>query len=65
MIFYEMFHAFEKLAFPNEKTAINRLHFSLDFDPTEKAIDKKLSAMPDDYIKRIGLGINLILFTAF
>ncbi|MBS1528350.1 MAG: relaxase/mobilization nuclease domain-containing protein [Bacteroidetes bacterium] len=46
----------EKLADQNEKTKVNCLHISLNFDPSEKFSDDRLREIAAAYMEKIGFG---------
>lgn len=45
-----------KTASANEKIKSNSVHISLNFDPSEKLTDEKLSLIANDYMLRMGFG---------
>lgn len=46
----------EKLTMLNQQTKINSVHISLNFDPSEKLSNKKLKAIAEVYMQKIGFG---------
>ncbi len=46
----------EMLTRLNEKTELNSVHVSLNFDPSEKLPNEKLQAIADSYMEKIGFG---------
>ena len=56
LTFYDKLRSFEKLTSLNERTTTNTLHVSLNFDPSENLPDERVTAIADDYMKRIGFG---------
>ena len=46
----------ERLTKLNEKTELNSVHISLNFDPSEKLSIEKLKAIAEVYMERIGFG---------
>ncbi|MEJ0080842.1 MAG: relaxase/mobilization nuclease domain-containing protein [Puia sp.] len=46
----------EMLTRLNEKTELNSVHISLNFDPSEKLSNEKLQAIADSYMEKIGFG---------
>lgn len=51
-----MLRRFEKLTELNQRTRVNSLHISLNFDPSEQLSEDKLLAIARDYLERIGFG---------
>jgi hypothetical protein len=51
--FYNKLHHFEMLISLNERTAINALHVSSNFDSSDKINTRKLQAIAKDYMERI------------
>jgi hypothetical protein len=54
--FYDKLHHFERLISLNEKTTINTLHVSLNFDSSDKINTEKLQAIANKYMEIIGFG---------
>lgn len=54
--FTELLRRFEKLTDLNQRTKVNSLHISLNFDPSEQLSEDKLLAIARDYLERIGFG---------
>ncbi|MGN6298980.1 MAG: relaxase/mobilization nuclease domain-containing protein [Ginsengibacter sp.] len=54
--FYDKLHHFERLISLNERTTINTLHVSLNFDSSDKINTEKLKAIARKYMQRIGFG---------
>lgn len=54
--FYDKLHHFERLISLNERTTINTLHVSLNFDSSDKINTEKLKAIAREYMQRIGFG---------
>jgi Relaxase/Mobilisation nuclease domain len=52
--FYDKLHNFERLISLNERTTINTLHVSLNFDPSEKFATEKLIGIARKYMEKIG-----------
>ena len=50
----DKFRHFQKLTSLNERTKINSIHISLNFDPSEKLSGQKLVSIAEDYIRQIG-----------
>src|SRR6187399_1372269 len=46
----------QKLAQLNDRTRLNSVHISLNFDPSEKIPVEKLREIADTYMERIGFG---------
>lgn len=46
----------QKLAALNERTQVNSVHISLNFDPSENLSKEKLKAIADSYMQRVGFG---------
>lgn len=56
MNFYQKLNGFERLNSLNERATTKTLHVSLNFDPSEKLTENKLSQIASDYMERIGFG---------
>lgn len=56
MNFYQKLNGFERLNSLNERASTKTLHVSLNFDPSEKLTENKLSQIASDYMERIGFG---------
>jgi len=54
--FSDKLHHFERLISLNERTTINTLHLSLNFDSSDKINTEKLQAIARQYMQRIGFG---------
>ncbi|NVM66700.1 hypothetical protein FHW88_005018 [Mucilaginibacter sp. SG538B] len=54
--FTELLRRFEKLTELNQRTKVNSLHISLNFDPSEQLSEDKLLAIARDYLEQIGFG---------
>ena len=54
--FSDKINRLERLAKLNEKTELNSVHISLNFDPSEKLSNEKLRAFAENYIEKIGFG---------
>lgn len=54
--FTDKISGLERLAALNERTNVNSLHISLNFDPSEKLNEEKLRAITDAYMQKIGFG---------
>lgn len=54
MNFYDKLKTFEKYTSLNDQAKTNTVHISLNFDPSEKLSNEKLTAIADDYMTRIG-----------
>lgn len=54
--FYDKLHHFDRLISLNERTTINTVHVSLNFDSSDKLNTKKLQAIAREYMERIGFG---------
>ncbi len=52
--FYDKLHHFERLISLNERTTINTLHVSLNFDSSDKINNEKLKAIARQYMQTIG-----------
>ena len=46
----------QNLAARNERTKVNSVHISLNFDPSEKLDDETLQRIADSYLQKIGFG---------
>ena len=51
--FYNKLHHFERLISLNDRTTINTLHVSLNFDPSEKLSGEKLIGIAWKYVEKI------------
>jgi len=56
LTFTQKLKRLEKLAALNDKTKVNGVHISLNFDPTEKFSDDKLREIATVYMDKIGFG---------
>lgn len=54
--FTEKIRRLEKLTELNERTRVNSLHISLNFDPSEKLSDATMRQVADRYMQKIGFG---------
>jgi len=54
--FFEKLHRFEKLTELNQRTKVNSLHISLNFDPSEQLSDERLREIAAAYMDKIGFG---------
>jgi hypothetical protein len=54
--FYEKLQRFEQLIALNERATTNTLHVSLNFDPSEKIEQEKLTEIARVYMQKIGFG---------
>jgi len=54
--FYQKMQGFERLNMLNERATTKTLHVSLNFDPSEKLSDEKLTAIAITYMDKIGFG---------
>jgi relaxase-like protein len=54
--FTDKIRRLETLAARNEKTKVNSVHISLNFDPSEKIPVEKLREIADAYMQKIGFG---------
>lgn len=54
--FSEKLRRLEKLTELNQRTRVNSLHISLNFDPSERLADEQLKLIADDYLSQIGFG---------
>jgi hypothetical protein len=52
--FFEKLHRFEKLTELNQRTKVNSLHISLNFDPSETLSDERLQEIAAAYMDKIG-----------
>lgn len=52
--FTEKLHRFEKLIELNQRTKVNSLHISLNFDPSEQFSDERLQEIAAAYMEKIG-----------
>lgn len=50
--FTDKISGLERLAALNERTNVNSLHISLNFDPSEKLNEEKLRAITDAYMQK-------------
>ncbi len=56
MNFYQKLAGFENLNMLNERATTKTLHVSLNFDPSEKLSNNKLSEIASSYMEKIGFG---------
>ena len=56
--FSDKIRRLETLAARNEKTKVNSVHISLNFDPSEKIPVDKLREIGDAYMQKIGFGVQ-------
>lgn len=56
MNFYDKQRFFESYTSLNQNASTNVLHVSLNFDPSEKLSNEKMTAIAKDYMERIGFG---------
>lgn len=56
LTFLEKLHRFEKLTELNQRTKVNSLHISLNFDPSEHLSDECLREIAAAYMDKIGFG---------
>lgn len=54
--FSDKLHHFHRLTALNERTRTHAVHFSLNFDPSEKLSTEKLIAIAKSYMQQIGFG---------
>jgi hypothetical protein len=54
--FMEKLHLFEKLTELNQRTTVNSLHISLNFDPSERLSDERLREIAAVYMDKLGFG---------
>jgi hypothetical protein len=54
--FFEKLHRLEKLTELNQRTKVNSLHISLNFDPSEQFSDERLREIATAYMDKIGFG---------
>src|ERR1035437_7334188 len=54
--FYEKLQRFEQLIALNERATTNTLHVSLNFDPSEKIEQEKVTEIARVYMQKIGFG---------
>lgn len=54
--FYEKLGHFQRLISLNERAAVNALHVSLNFHPSESLNDEKLTCIAQAYMERLGFG---------
>lgn len=54
--FSELLGRFEKLTELNQRTTVNTLHISLNFDPSEQLPEAALRVIAAEYLERIGFG---------
>jgi hypothetical protein len=54
--FFEKLRRFEKLTQLNQRTRVNSLHISLNFDPSEKLSDERLREIAAAYMDKTGFG---------
>jgi hypothetical protein len=54
--FTDKIKTLEKLTSLNERTKLNAVHITLNFEPSEKLSKETLQKIADDYMKRIGFG---------
>jgi len=52
---------FEKLTTLNQRTSLNAIHISLNFDPSDKLSTEKLSNIAEQYMQEIGFGAQPFL----
>ncbi|MES2328142.1 MAG: relaxase/mobilization nuclease domain-containing protein [Bacteroidota bacterium] len=56
MNFYQKLEGFERLNKLNSRATTKTLHISLNFDPSEKLSNEKLTSIATDYMEKIGFG---------
>jgi hypothetical protein len=56
--FTDKIRTLQKLTALNERTKLNAVHISLNFDPNEKLAREKLQKITDAYMQRIGFGLQ-------
>lgn len=56
MNFYEKLQGFTRLATLNERATTKTLHVSLNFDPSERLSDSRLTELANVYMDKIGFG---------
>jgi hypothetical protein len=56
MTFYQKLARLEKLTELNQRTKVNSVHISLNFDPSEKLRDDQLREISEVYLEKIGFG---------
>jgi hypothetical protein len=56
MNFYQKLARLEKLTELNQRTKVNSVHISLNFDPSEKLSDELLRKIASVYLEKIGFG---------
>ena len=56
MNFYQKLHGFERLNELNDRATTKTLHVSLNFDPSEKLSNEKLTELASVYMDKIGFG---------
>jgi hypothetical protein len=54
--FYQKLARLEKLTELNQRTKVNSVHISLNFDPSEKLSDAVLKGIAEGYLEKIGFG---------
>lgn len=54
LTFHQKLSRLEKLTELNQRTKVNSVHISLNFDPSEQLSEAKLKAIASDYLERIG-----------
>src|ERR1700676_162176 len=54
--FSDKIRRLEKLAELNERTQVNSVHISLNFDPSEKLTEVTLCRIADTYMQKVGFG---------
>lgn len=56
MNFYQKLEGFERLNVLNSRATTKTLHISLNFDPSEKIPNERLTNIASDYMEKIGFG---------
>lgn len=64
MNFYQKLNGFARLNSLNERAATQTLHVSLNFDPSEKLSETRLSEIASAYMEKIGFGEQPFWFTS-
>lgn len=56
MNFYQKLEGFERLNMLNSRATTKTLHISLNFDPSEKLSNERLTSIASEYMEKIGFG---------
>ncbi|MEI6949648.1 relaxase/mobilization nuclease domain-containing protein [Paraflavisolibacter sp. H34] len=56
LTYSEILRHFEKLTALNERTKLNALHFSINFDPSDRLNQEQMAGIASRYMEKIGFG---------